>query len=172
MLYRKLKIGLLVIAVLLLSSCHQRAQYTYLLQHPQHLQSILSGCAANSQTQECVDARVVAEVFNEYMAIGRAHQQQLQANRGVILQLQQQQFRPQNAMQRQVLNQFENAQTDIQEQFGQKIIAAQSRLVDLQTSLQKATDSDAKDKIKAAIAHQKRLIQVMYAMVMINEPTE
>ena len=167
--YRWFKISLLIGAVVLLSSCNKRSHYEYLLKNPQQVQTILSSCGTQ-QTQECVDARIAAQVFNEYVTISRTHQQQIQQDRVVILQLQQQNFQPKTPEQQRVLNQFESMQFAIDEEFGKKIIDAQARLVNMQTALQNATNPTDRSKLAAAVARQQQLVEAMQAMILVIEP--
>jgi len=167
--YRILKLSLLALVIFALSGCNKKAHYVYLLQHPDLIQSRLMTCQSEMNAERCINAQIVARVYNEYVSIERAHQQALMDNRDTMMQLQQQGFRAQNDEQQQVLNEFESAQMNIQEQFGQKIIAAQTQLVDLQNQLKQATDSQAKTKIKQQIAYQEKLIEVMYAMIIVND---
>jgi len=152
---RQLKFFILLPLVLLLAACHADDSYGYFMKNPTVLRQALVQCGTK-QTRYCEKARITAHVLSEFSALAASQRHLFMlAQEGKLDQAQRQEL-------------F-NAQNAIQLRFGQKIMNAQAKLVQLEGELQKAQGQKRAD-LHQAIERQRQLIDAMRTLVSLNNP--
>jgi hypothetical protein len=165
------KLGYLLALValsFLLCSCNQDSEYRDLMTHSSKLQQRLTHCQ-HSTTLSCQNARQVAYVLNEYISLERVHGPALLADRHRLMQLQTASTPTAVAERERLMNRFATVETGIQEQFGEKIMLAESHLAQLKQQLTQAKTNKERKTQRIKIKQQQRLIRVMWTLIRLNE---
>lgn len=157
---RLFKFLLLLPLCFLLGACHSQAQYVHFIKNPDILKQTLITCA-NSQSHLCQTARASAQAMNNFASLASA-------KRSVLMQAQS--AGSVANMNVQTKAQVFRAETEVEECFGQNIMFAQIRLVNLETSLKQAKTSADRAKIKSQLNYQQHLVDAMLALISVYEP--